>query len=72
MFWDHTMFFAMTTKINSKVCLLYITKVFSSVFRGFMFVVLESIVSKMEIKLILVCHKTAVQIQAFIDCLKYF
>ena len=37
-----------------------------------MFVVLESIVSKMEIKLILVCHKTAVQIQAFIDCLKYF
>ena len=72
MFWDHTMFFAMTTKINSKVCLKCITKVFSSVFRGFMFVVLKSIVSKTEIKLILVCHKTAEQIQALLDCLKYF
>ena len=37
-----------------------------------MFVVLKSIVSKTEIKLILVCHKTAEQIQALLDCLKYF
>ena len=37
-----------------------------------MFVVLKSKISKMEIILILVYHKTAVQIQAFLDCLRYF
>ena len=44
----------------------------SESFDGFMFLVLKSKVSKMEIKVILVYHKTAVQIQAFLDCLTYF
>ena len=41
-------------------------------FDGFMFVVLKSKVSKMEIKLILVFHKTAAQIHVFLDFLRHF
>ena len=41
-------------------------------FDNFRFLVFRSKTSKMEIKLILVYHKTAVQIQILLDCLRYF
>ena len=44
----------------------------SESFDGFMYVVLKCKVSKLEMILILVYHKTAAQIPVFLDCLRCF